>query len=258
MTMDHPSDTSFGCRIRRRIAAISIAPLIALACISNLIRADDSPVPSFVTVQWALALDPAGNIIRMGPGGDEYNSAFRNKLEAIVRGWHFIAGKLNGQAAPTTTTLTVRAMLELADTGDYRVHMTDAHTGAGYERAVAPNYPLSALRIRHDGLVILNVDYDAEGRVTSAFRADGTERGIDNALVRAALDAAKQWTFKPETVDGHAVAGAVVLPFCFSIEGKQEHCFVISGGARKPIESAKPMAWTSVVSVETTAKAAPP
>jgi TonB family protein len=256
--MDHPYNMSLGYRICQKITAVSVAPLIALACVSNLARANDSPAPSFVTVQWALALDPAGNIIHLGPGSDEYDSAFRNKLEGIVRGWHFIAGKLNGQAAPTTTTLTVHATLELADTGDYRVHMSDAHTGAGYERAVAPIYPLSALRMGHHGLVILSVDYDAEGRVTSASRADGTERGIDNALVLAALDAAKRWTFKPETVDGHAMAGAVVLPFCFSIEGKQEHCFLMSDGARKPVESAKPMAWSSVVSVETTTKAAAP
>jgi hypothetical protein len=99
---------------------------------------------------------------------------------------------------------------------------------------------------------------NAEGRVTSASRADGPDRGVDNALVQAALSAAKQWTFDPETVDGHAVVGSVVLPFCFSIEGKQEHCFLMSDGVRKPVESAKPVAWTSVAGVETTAMTTAP
>jgi hypothetical protein len=54
--------------------------------------------------------------------GDECDSTLRNKLEQIVRSWHFTAGKLNGQPATTTTALTVRATLDPNGAGEYRVH----------------------------------------------------------------------------------------------------------------------------------------
>lgn len=237
--------------MKNRATIFGLAAITASLFIFSPAVADDADVPRYITAQWTLALDSDGKITALGSGGEEYDSALRGRLEEIVRTWHFTPGKLNGQSAATKTTLTVHARLDSTGASDYRVHIVDAHTGGGFKRAVNPAYPISALRMGHRGLVAVSVDYDVEGRVTSASRAEGTERGIDYALVRASLDAARQWTFEPEAVGGRAVTGSIVLPFCFSIEGKEERCFL--EGAREPVESARPIAWTSVASVETTA-----
>jgi len=38
-------------------------------------------------------------------------------------------------------------------------------------------------------------------------------------FTQAALNAVKKWSFEPERVDGHGVAGSVEIPIYFQIEG---------------------------------------
>lgn len=87
----------------------------------------------------------------------------------------------------------------------------------GYERPVAvqtvtPEHPLALKRLGIDGQVDLMVAIDATGRVTDAQVASSTE----DAFEQAALEAVKQWTFKPATQNGVAVASRGRMPINFS------------------------------------------
>lgn len=62
---------------------------------------------------------------------------------------------------------------------------------------VAPIYPNSAKASRLEGVVVIHALIDKEGRVKSADIVSG-----DPQLIQAALDAVRQWRYKPGTLGG--------------------------------------------------------
>lgn len=81
----------------------------------------------------------------------------------------------------------------------------------------APAYPLNALRNRDEGTVVVRIEVDAEGKV------DGVRvlsRSGSRELDRAAVQAARRWTFRPAMRDGKPVPGAVEAPITFSLGGR--------------------------------------
>ena len=62
---------------------------------------------------------------------------------------------------------------------------------------IAPIYPLSAKASGLEGVVIIHALIDKEGRVKSADILNG-----DPLLAQAALDAVRQWRYKPSTLGG--------------------------------------------------------
>jgi len=82
---------------------------------------------------------------------------------------------------------------------------------------VPPKYPKKAVVWLEQGLVLLRVDYDADGHYVSASQVKDSPK-VDSLLVESALEAVTQWTFDPEIVGGRAIAGAVVVPICYSVK----------------------------------------
>jgi TonB family protein len=62
---------------------------------------------------------------------------------------------------------------------------------------IAPIYPLSARASRLEGVVVIHALIDKEGRVKRADILNG-----DPLLAQAALDAVRQWRYKPSTLGG--------------------------------------------------------
>ncbi len=65
---------------------------------------------------------------------------------------------------------------------------------------VIPMYPAQAKQDRVQGTVQLQIIIDKEGHVTDISLLGGPE-----ALVQAAVDAVKQWTYKPTLLNGEPV-----------------------------------------------------
>jgi TonB family protein len=226
--------------------------LLALCCTTSAGILKGAPVPHFVTLAWKLSLDSSGNITRLDLFNDEVGSEMYDEMESVVRGWHFTPGKLDGRPAPTNTLLTVVVTLEPAGADEYRARIVSAKTGGTPKHLVAPRYPAEAIRMQRDGLVLLKIDHDANGRIISINRV--VQKGsspVDRNLVNASLAAAKQWTFDPETVGGHPVAGSVVMPFCFTIDGRKDPCVFNSGDGQEPFETTRPISQSSVVAIDT-------
>ena len=80
-------------------------------------------------------------------------------------------------------------------------------------KKVQPAFPIEARAARVSGSVKVQVLISEEGRVIEATALEGPEQ-----LLEAAIEAARQWTFKPVTLSGLAVRMAGVLSFNFKLK----------------------------------------
>jgi protein TonB len=84
------------------------------------------------------------------------------------------------------------------------------------EKSVPPVYPELARKARIQGVVIIEAVIDREGNVVRAkvLRSPGAHFGFD----QAAVDAVKQWKFKPGTQNGKPVDVIFTLTVIFKLE----------------------------------------
>jgi len=113
-------------------------------------------------------------------------------------------------AAPMVAPLSPPPAPALAPVQSGPVRVADLDTRA--VTIVAPKYPVESRRKREQGIVVLSVTLDIDGRVAELelAKSSGFER-----LDRAALDAVRRWRWSPTLSDGAAVAvrGTVEIPF---------------------------------------------
>jgi TonB family protein len=67
-------------------------------------------------------------------------------------------------------------------------------------KMVAPKYPDEAKKARIKGVVLVKTEIGTDGLVVDAQAIDGPE-----LLRAAAVDAVRQWTFRPYTLNGEAI-----------------------------------------------------
>ncbi|CAA6603120.1 putative Protein tonB2 [Rhodospirillaceae bacterium LM-1] len=79
-----------------------------------------------------------------------------------------------------------------------------------------PLYPISARKRGIEGRVLLHVDIDPMGLPTliKLAKSSGSE-----ALDKAAMEAVRQWKFKPARRGHHALAASVTIPIHFKLDG---------------------------------------
>ena len=77
-----------------------------------------------------------------------------------------------------------------------------------------PAYPIPSRRRREEGIVLLNVQVEADGTPAAV----SLNRSCGHPLLdRAALDAVRRWTFEPARAAGLPVSSLVVIPVRFSL-----------------------------------------
>jgi TonB family protein len=230
-----------------RVLLIVVLSLLAVAARA----AGNEPIQK--NIEWTLSLAADGKIESMKPIDRENLPEVRKQIEPIVRSWHFTPGKINGQPAPTETTLNVavRFDTDAANPLSYRVHIASAATGPMYRHLVAPHYPTAAQRSHDEGEVMLLVTFDADGRIVSAKNVpEMSADHISPLLVETAIDAVKKWTFRTETVGGRGVASEALVPICFMMSPTAE-CHWRPRPDKKPVRSGEAIALSSVVGLDT-------
>lgn len=80
-------------------------------------------------------------------------------------------------------------------------------------RTPAPKYPAAAIAQKIGGKVVLEIDIDATGKPVEVEVVTSEPAGVFD---QTAIDAAKQWQFKPELRDGKPVPGRVRVPVEFA------------------------------------------
>jgi len=189
--------------------------LIVIAFATARVCAEDASDSVKLSGSWSVSLDASGHVLKAESVGDVI-PAVRDPLTREIQRWQFVPGKVNGEGAPTETTLTLALTLVADGPDKYRIRIDDAKTGGRVGKAKAPRLPREAIRDGFQGMVVVKVDYDANGKVLSAMPQEGAP-AVEPALSKSAIESVKHWTFEPETVGGHAIAGSAVLPLCFTV-----------------------------------------
>lgn len=73
-------------------------------------------------------------------------------------------------------------------------------------------YPPQAKANRIEGVVVLRLRIDKEGRVAKADVLNGDPR-----LIQAAVDAARKWRYKPATLGGQVIESESIVNINFSL-----------------------------------------
>ena len=83
------------------------------------------------------------------------------------------------------------------------------------ETEVKPTYTAAAMQAKIEGSIFMNIVVLASGRVgeVTVTKSLDAEHGLD----QQAVDAARQWTFKPGMKDGQAVNVEVTLEMIFTL-----------------------------------------
>lgn len=196
----------------------SIAPFvlpIAAACSAS--AAENSGAIS-LTLSWNVSIAADGNVTAFNARPNaraDRAPQIRERLEAEIRHWHFLPGTVDGKAQPTETVLSVSISLLPEGEDSWRIRFDDARTGGRIAKTTRPHIPKEIMTKHETGVVVIRVAYGADGKVTSATLADDSPQKA-REIVQATLDAVKQWTFEPERVGGHAVAGTHAVPLCYT------------------------------------------
>jgi TonB family protein len=95
-----------------------------------------------------------------------------------------------------------------------RVRVSEGVTAALLIKKVPPEYPQEAHRKRVQGTVYLHVIISKEGDVAEVSVVSG-----DPMLTDAAIEAARQWKYKPYLLNGHPVEVETQLRLNFVLSG---------------------------------------
>jgi TonB family protein len=125
-----------------------------------------------------------------------------------------------GATLPTTGAQSAQSPSDVgtADGGDsapsQRVHVPQEVFRTLLTQTVLPVYPVLAQQARIQGLVVLDADISRDGRVETLKAVSGHP-----LLVPAALNAVKQWRYKPYVVNGKPVAVSTQIIVNFALTG---------------------------------------
>lgn len=164
---------------------------------------------------WSIHIDADGHVSRLQPI-TQIAPDLASALEAEIRQWRFQPGSVNGKPVDTDTFLHLNLAVRDTAAGSGRITFEEVSTGGAVDKRAKPSYPSKAISSKDQGLVVLQVTYDEQGHVEDAVPAPGMVQG-HQSLVDGASEEVKRWTFKPEVVGGHALAGKALVPFCYSV-----------------------------------------
>ena len=141
-------------------------------------------------------------------------------LEPSVRRLEFEPGRIDGVAAETETTLTLKVIvLERADKG-WDIRIANASTGAAAVDMTPPTYPSSQLRSGVEAEVVNAIEIDAEGRLTvldTTYTGTGRRGSSRKDFMEASAAAVNGWKYRVERVGGHPIAARMSIPIQFCI-----------------------------------------
>lgn len=208
--------------------------------------ADAAPAhPLHLSNAWQVSLDANGKVVALQDSG-KLDAGVRVPLEHAIRSWTFEPGRINGQPAPTETTLTVDVTFVPKGLDDYSVHIDDARTGGSIDFAASrkfiPKFPRDAARPGLVARVIVKADYDANGDVTEVETQPEQDVNASQSMRASALAAVRKWKIEPERVGGHGVAASVMVPVCYvtvwdPMQADKVNCAWTPPGSRSKVDN---------------------
>jgi protein TonB len=152
-------------------------------------------------------------------------------LAAVLFGWYRYNESRTGPATPADTSVVVTpaatetsAAARERDTATARTERRNTVARATPRSSAPhpiagnplPKYPAAALRRGEGGTVVLQVQIDPTGQPVDV---DVARRSGSRELDRAAIEAVRDWRFKPAIRNGKPVTAMVELPVDFKPQG---------------------------------------
>ncbi|HWR52327.1 MAG TPA: energy transducer TonB [Bryobacteraceae bacterium] len=153
--------------------------------------------PAFVPKQAQMIVDPpdvAGPVGAQGPVGSVVGGMPGGETSAVLRG---IVEAANVATAPVKAPVRVERTAELAP---QRVVIGGNLLEGKLIHRVMPVYPRIAVQVRAAGVVHIAAVIGTDGRIREMRAVSGHP-----LLVRAALDAVRQWVYQPTLLNGEPV-----------------------------------------------------
>ena len=152
-----------------------------------------------------LVIDKQGLVVSSSAGeGDPTLMEYALKA---VKQWKFRPYFLNGHRLEVETTATIDFSAEepyvrasKPTKGPMRLRISQGVAEGLLIKKVNPHYPDEAKAKRIQGEVFIKITIDRTGQVIDLSPMSG-----DPLLAEAAMDAVKQWVYKPYTLNGQAV-----------------------------------------------------
>ena len=192
-------------------AAGWIAVFPSIAC------ADEVPQTALYTFQ--AELDAAGKLTVVTPARDASDETTL-QLQHELQKWVFTPTQNGGVHASTVTFIRVNAIPASSEGG---ARIISATAGPAPETLRKPVYPVAAKMRGDKGVLVLELDMDAQGQVKAVVVNDMVGK-ISRRMAESAIAAAHSWTFRPEQVNGIAKAGRLLMPVCFVHDAAPEAC----------------------------------
>jgi TonB family protein len=139
-------------------------------------------------------------------GETRANPKLESEAVGILSGWRFRPGTLNGRAVTVPATFDfVHASPDApaaasADSGDGPIRVGGNAAAQNVIDQATPEYPAEAKAARIHGKVSLGVRIGKDGHVANAVVISG-----DPILAQAALEAVRQWIYRPTLLNGKPV-----------------------------------------------------
>lgn len=143
------------------------------------------------------------------------------RITQRVQAWEFVPAMVDGQPMETRTGLVIGIHATEEADGSVAIQVTDAHTGPRTLSMAPPRYPADAVSGGVDGLVLVDLQVEPDGRpaiLDMTFEGSFGKRRYRESFTKATENAVKAWTFQPEIVAGVAVRTRMQVPVDFCLE----------------------------------------
>lgn len=193
------------------VLSVATALMAASAVASAASDAREAPIKgSFAG--WS-AIDASGALQTFKADGSAH-TALAQALVEQLRSIRFVPARVAAGPASTRTYLTGEYVLEPAGE-DLVLRVTSVRTGPKVSRLVVPKPPRSVAELEKPSWGRVGMVVGADGRPAQVTVEDTLGAGD---LARTLRDAALQWRFEPEIVDGQPYPTQVRQDFTFGYE----------------------------------------
>lgn len=142
-------------------------------------------------------------------------------LKKRIASWAFDPARRGGTPVSSETSVLVRMQARGDDKGNLGMFVIDAKTGARAVSMDPPHYPNAMGQPAGEGVVVLQVGYNAEGLVNDVAveKSEATTPAARHRFRDAAVEAAQHWRFAPERAAGAGIPGRIRIPVAFCLGG---------------------------------------
>ncbi len=159
-----------------------------------------------------IALDEQGAVTE-AVVVDDVHPALVEPLRDWVSRQAFTPAEVEGRTVPSTTSVWATFTLVEVD-GGYELQVLGYDSGPRPIHKEAPDYPYNELLAGKQGWVNLSFTVQPDGKTSDIRVVESSHRNFQKPAQRAVA----KWRFKPNTVDGQAVATEVTQEIEFEIE----------------------------------------